>query len=258
MYAPKVSVLDFALAFCSFSLPHRADGMSQFVVDIALPPLASVILMPDSVKKPILRHAAIVLERLSENRDIALQMLHIPGISDAIILLVRAPLACVWRNALRAALLMSYYSPTSFAPFLLQAGAFPQIVKMLNSDQSELRFDGIRGVRGLAQAPGGCHVLQQQPAIIEWLCRLCLTTTLPIEFEHTASTIALLLASAPEARASLVSTIVCVALQSQEWKPLRQTTAALVTMLQGLLADAQLAIQLKQGPHKPSAGAIEE
>jgi hypothetical protein len=232
--------------------------MPQFVVDIALPPLASVILMPDSVKKPILRHAAIILERLAENRDIAAKMLHIPGISDAIILLVRAPLACVWRNALRAALLMSYYSPTSFAPFLLQAGAFPQIVKMLNSDQVELRFDGIRGLRGLAQSPGGCEVLMQQPAILEWLCRLCFTTTLPIEFEHAAATIALLLASAPEARVHLVSTVVSSGVELGQWKPLRQTTAKLVTMLEALLADAQLARQQQQGQQQQSAGASDQ
>lgn len=234
------------------------DGMSQFVMDIALPPLASVILMPDSAKKPILRHAAIVFVRLAEDRDIAAQMHLIPGVSDAIILLVRAPLACVWRNALRAALLMSYHSSTSFAPCLLQAGAFPQIVRMLNSDQLELRFDGIRGVRGLAQAPGGCQVLLQQPEILEWVFRLCLTTKLAIEFEHTAATTALLLASAPEARACLVSTIANAALQSEDWKPLRSITATFVTMMEGLLAEARLLIKEKQGQLQQCVGAIEE
>lgn len=241
-----------------FTAPHHADGMSQFVMDIALPPLASVILMPDSAKKPILRHAAIVLVRLAEDRDIAAQMHLIPGVSDAIILLVRAPLACVWRNALRAALLMSYHSSTSFAPFLLRAGAFPQIVRMLNSDQLELRFDGIRGVRGLAQAPGGCQVLLEQPEILEWVFRLCLTTKLAIEFEHTAATTALLLASAPDARARLVSTIANAALQSEDWKPLRSVTATFVTMMEGLLAEARLLMQEKQGQQQQCVGAIEE
>ena len=209
MFALKVSVLEVAMThynfisqiFAAFHPSHPADGMPQFVVDIALSPLASVILMPDSAKKPILRHAAIALERLAENRDIADQMHRIPGISDAIIVLVRAPRACVWRNALRAALLMSYHSPTAFGPCLLQADVFPQIVQLLVSDQLELRFDGIRGLRGLSQTPGGSELLMQQPAVLESLCRLCLSTTLPIEFEHTAATIALLLASAPEARA---------------------------------------------------------
>ena len=218
--------------------------MSQCVVDIALPHLASAVLLPDSAKKPLLRYAAIVFERLAEDRDVAQQMQHVTGVTDAILLLIRAPLACVWRNALRAALLMSYYSPASFAPLLLHANAFPQIVKMLNCDQLELRFDGIRGVRGLAQAPGGCGMLLQQPAIMQWLCRLCLSTTLPIEFEHIAATIALLLASAPEARACVVAAVAegGVALAG-EWRPPRQTTAQMVAMVQGLLADAQLPLQ---------------
>ena len=83
----------------------------------------------------------------------------------------------------------------------------------------------------------------QQPAVLESLCRLCLSTTLPIEFEHTAATIALLLASAPEARARLVSTVASPALQVEQWRPLRQTTALLASMVQGLLLDAQLLIQ---------------
>jgi hypothetical protein len=251
MYALKVSVLEVAMThynfiaqmFAAFHPSHPADGMPQFVVDIALSPLASVILMPDSAKKPILRHAAIALERLAENRDIADQMHRIPGISDAIIVLVRAPRACVWRNALRAALLMSYHSPTAFGPCLLQADVFPQIVQLLVSDQLELRFDGIRGLRGLSQTPGGSELLMQQPAVLESLCRLCLSTTLPIEFEHTAATIALLLASAAEARARLVSTVASLALQVEQWRPLRQTTALLASMVQGLLLDAQLLIQ---------------
>jgi hypothetical protein len=202
--------------------------------------------MPESAKKPVLRHAAIVFERLSENRDVALQMLNEPAVSDAILHLIRAPLACIWRNALRAALLLSYYSPTSFAPLLLQASVFPQIVKMLNSDQLEMRFDSIRGVRGLSLAPGGCESLLQQHEIIVWLCRTCLTTVLPIEFEHIASTIAVLLASAPDVRPFLLSCVASSAVQLGQWKPLRQTTVTLVSMVQELLTDAEALIQQQQ------------
>jgi hypothetical protein len=223
------------------STPHRpADGLSHFVLDIALPPLAQVILLPESARSPVLRHAAIVLLRLAENRDVAVQMQSVPAVSEAVLHLVGAPVACVWRNALRAALLMSYFSPASFAPLLLHSNCFPLIVKILHADK-ELRFDAIRGVRGLASAPGGCQVLLQQPALLQCLFRLSLTTTLVIEFEHAAASLSTLLASAPEARACLVSAAAAVELPSGELRPLKQATADLVVMVQALLDDARVA-----------------
>ena len=164
----------------------------------------------------------------------------VPAVSDAVLHLVGAPVACVWRNALRAALLMSYFSPAEFAPLLLHANCFPLIVKILHADK-ELRFDAIRGVRGLATAPGGCQVLLLQPALLQCLCRLSLTTTLVIEFEHAAASLSMLLASAPSARACLVSATATAAVElpAGELRPLKQATAAMVAMVQALLDDAR-------------------